>query len=62
MWHIENGRESYGEAEMEEERSVLIEWGCDQCGYMRNDYIGGNEGGSCVCGGEYEENARIYDA
>ena len=51
-------REEREEAELD----LKIIWKCDQCGKEREDYPGYNEGGMCLCGGNYEKIGEVYNA
>ena len=54
--------ESREEAARDPELDLRIIWQCDRCGDRREDYLGCNEGGSCVCGGEFHEAGESYRA
>ena len=45
--------DDYHYSEEARERDLRILWKCDQCGRIRADHPGYNEGGSCLCGGQY---------
>ena len=42
------------------ERDLKIIWQCNHYGNSREDYPGCNEGGQCMCGGEYFEAGESY--
>ena len=49
------------EAEQDPELNLRIIWKCDQCGNEREDYPGCNEGGMCLCGGNYQQSGESYN-
>lgn len=52
--------EDYRYSQEAQEVDLKIAWTCNTCGHVREDYPGINEGGTCNCGGEYEESGESY--
>lgn len=43
------------------DRDLKIIWQCDTCHRRHEDYPGFNEGGTCSCGGTFEQAGESYD-
>ena len=41
---------------------LMIVWTCDKCGDEREEPPGCNEGGTCSCGGRWQESGETYPA
>ena len=39
---------------------LKIIWTCNHCGTEREDYPGYNEGGQCMCGGDFYKTGESY--
>ncbi len=42
------------------DHDLKIIWRCDRCRTEREEYPGENEGGTCHCGGMFEEAGESY--
>jgi hypothetical protein len=54
--------DDYRFGEEARERDLKIVWKCSKCGREYEDYPGINEGGLCLCGGQYEEAGETFTA
>jgi hypothetical protein len=52
--------DSYEDACRDSELDLRIRWECDQCGRIREEPPGYNEGGECSCGGQFEYVGESY--
>lgn len=52
--------DDYRYSEDARERDLCIAWKCNRCGREREESPGCNEGGSCECGGQFNEAGETY--
>ena len=53
--------DSYEEACQDPDLDLRVIWKCDLCGHEREEPPNCNEGGFCVCGGQYLWNGESYN-
>jgi len=52
--------DDYRYSEDAQNRDLRIIWECDKCGDKQYNPPGYNEGGTCYCGGTYQEVGESY--
>ena len=50
------------EAENDPELNIMIIWTCSKCENEREEYPNHNEGGTCECGGQWQQTGESYNA